>query len=155
MHGQIRDRPLAASPFSATRTDVLAASARHHPTPTQTNAVCDRPPAHSSSPPPAPDEKEFSILNHQIEASDVHMHNPTRAHIQMPNLAVAHLPLGQSDKWPAGMNQRIRKLPQHPVIGRLASQRNSVSLTFSAVSPAIEDDKNEWFRTRHKNAFSS
>ena len=99
--------------------------------------------------------KEFPILNHQIDASDVHMHDPSRAHIQVANLAIPHLPLGESHKWPAGVNQRVRILQQQPVISRLASQRNGVSLGFNAVSPAVEDDKNERFWTRHKNAFSS
>ena len=94
--------------------------------------------------------EELAILDHQIDARDVHVHNAPGADVQMPDFAVAHLPLGQSNKRSAGMNQRVGILAQQPVVGRLARQRDGVGFGFGAISPAIENDQNERFRTRHK-----
>ena len=99
--------------------------------------------------------KKFPVLNHQIDAGDIHVHDAPSANIQMANFAVAHLPFRQPDKRPAGMNQRVRILAQQPVISRLARQRDGIGLGFGAISPAVENDENERFRTRHKFAISS
>ena len=99
--------------------------------------------------------KQFAVLDHQIDARDVHVHDAAGADVEMPDLAVAHLPLGQSDKRPAGMNQRVGILPQQAVIGGLARERNGVGFGFGAVSPAVKNDQNERFRTGHKSASSS
>jgi hypothetical protein len=51
------------------------------------------------------------------------------------------------------MNQRVGILTQQPIVSRLAGKGDGVGLGFGAVSPAVEDDENEWFRTRHKCSF--
>ena len=99
--------------------------------------------------------EKFAILNHQVNSRDFHVHDAPGAHIQMADFAVPHLSVGQPDKRPAGMNQRIRILAQQSVIRRLASQRNGIGVGFGSVSPAVEDDENERFGTRHKIAFGS
>ena len=99
--------------------------------------------------------KEIAILDHQVDTRDVHVHNASGANIQMADFTIAHLAFGQPDKRPAGVDQSIWILAQQPVIGRLARERNSVGLGFGAVSPAIEDDKDERFGTRHRSALSS
>ena len=99
--------------------------------------------------------KEFAILDHQINARNVHVDNASGTNIEMTDLAVAHLPFGQPNKWPAGMNQRVRILPQQAVVGRFAGESDGVGFRFGSVSPAVENCKNERFRTRHKSASSS
>ncbi len=99
--------------------------------------------------------EKLSVLDHQIDARDVHVHDAPGANVEVADLAVPHLPLGQSHERPAGMNQRVGILAQQPVIRRLARQRNGVGLGFGPISPAVENGKNEWFRTRHKSASSS
>src|SRR6266567_646939 len=99
--------------------------------------------------------EQFSVLNHQIDACDVHMHNAASANVEMSDLAVAHLPLGQSDKRPTGMNERVGMLPQQAVVGRFTGKSNGVGFGFGSVSPAVENSENEWFRTGHKAASSS
>ena len=99
--------------------------------------------------------KQFPVLDHQIDARDVHVHDAPRADVEMPDLAVAHLPLRQSDKRPAGMNERVGILPQQAVIGGLAGESDGVGFGFGSVSPAVENGKNERFRTGHKWASSS
>ena len=46
------------------------------------------------------------------------------------------------------MNESIGILAQQPVIGGLAGERDGVGFGFGAVSPAVEDDENEWFGTQ-------
>ena len=75
------------------------------------------------------------------------MHDAPGADVQVPDFAVAHLPVGQADKRSAGVNQRVGKFAQQTVIVRLARQRDGVRLRFGAVSPAIENDQDERFRT--------
>ena len=93
--------------------------------------------------------EKFPVPNHQIDAGDVHVHDAPGANIQVADLAVPHLPLRQPHEWPAGVNQRVGILAQQPVIDRLAGQRNGVSFGFGSVSPAVENDENKWFGTRH------
>src|SRR5271155_4247990 len=97
--------------------------------------------------------EKFAILDHQIDAGDVHVHDAARANIKMPNFAVAHLPFGQSDKRSTGVNQRVGILAQKAVIGGLTRQRDSVGFGLGAITPAVEDDKYQRFRTRHKCGF--
>ena len=99
--------------------------------------------------------EEFAVPDHQINARDVHVDDASRANIEMTNLAVAHLPLGQPNKGTAGMNERVRILPQQAIVGRFAGESDGVGFGFGSVSPAVENGKNERFRTRHKSASSS
>ena len=81
---------------------------------------------------------------------DIHVDDAAGADVEVADFAVAHLPVGQADVRAAGLDERVGILAQQPVIGRLARERDGVGLGFGAVSPAVEDDKYEWFRTRHK-----
>ena len=51
--------------------------------------------------------KEFPVLDHQVEARDVHVHDAAGADVQVADFAVAHLAFGQSDKRAAGVNERV------------------------------------------------
>src|ERR1700678_2742210 len=97
--------------------------------------------------------EEFAILDHQVDARDVHMHDAPGANVEMADFAMAHLPLGQADEGPAGVNESVGILAQQPIVNRLARESDGVGFRFGAVSPAVEDDENEWFRTRHKCSF--
>ena len=85
--------------------------------------------------------KEFAVLNHEIDARDIHVHDPAGTHVEMANFAVAHLSFGQTDKGPAGMNERIGIFAQQAVIGGLASESDGVGLGFGAVAPSVENDE--------------
>jgi len=65
-------------------------------------------------------EKKSSVLNHQFNAGAVHVYHAAGADIEMSDFAVAHLPVGQPDRVPAGLNQRVGIFPQQTVIGWLA-----------------------------------
>ena len=84
--------------------------------------------------------EEFAVLDHQVDAGNVHVHDSSGADIQMPDFAVAHLPFGQSNEGSTRLNERVGIFAEEPVIGWLARHRDGVSLGFCAVSPAVEDD---------------
>ena len=99
--------------------------------------------------------KELAVLDHQLDAGAVHVDDASRADIEMPHFAVAHLPLGQADELAAGLDQRIGIFAQQTVIGRLACEGDGVGFGFGAISPAVENDENEWFRTSHESTRSA
>src|SRR5664279_4835746 len=84
--------------------------------------------------------EEFAIQDHQVDARNVHMNDAPGTHIQVANLAVSHLPLGQSHKRPAGMNERVGVFAEQSVVNWLARERDGVGLGFGSVSPAVEND---------------
>ena len=77
------------------------------------------------------------------------MHDAPGSHVEMPDLAVAHLIVWQPHIFAAGVNQRVGIFPQQPVVSWFASERNGVCLGFGAVPPAVEDGENERFGTGH------
>ena len=89
--------------------------------------------------------KEVAILNHQVDARDVHVDDSAGAYVEVSDFAVTHLPLGQSDRGSARLNERIGIFTQETIIGRLVRYRNRVSLGFSAISPAVENDQDKRF----------
>src|SRR5215469_4386539 len=95
--------------------------------------------------------KELAIPDHQIDARNIHVHDAPCTDVQMPDLAIAHLPLGQSDKWPAGVNQGVWIVPQQAVVRWLARKSDCVGVGFGPIPPAVENDQNERFRTRHRS----
>ena len=99
--------------------------------------------------------KEFSVLNHEVDAGNVHVHDAARANVQMTDLAVAHLPFGQTHERPAGMNERIRIFAQQPIVGRLVRERDGIGFRFCAITPAVENHQYKWFWTRHDSASGS
>ena len=93
--------------------------------------------------------EQLAVLDHQIDAGDIHVNDAPGADVQVPDFAVAHLPVRQSDEAPAGVNQRVRILGEQLVIVRLARQRNGVGIRRRSITPAIEDDQNERFGLQH------
>ena len=69
------------------------------------------------------------------------MYDSSCANIQVPNFTVTHLPVGQPDVFPAGVNQGVGVFGQQAVVRRLASESNGVRLGLGAVTPAIKNDK--------------
>src|SRR6266702_5358318 len=96
--------------------------------------------------------EEFAVLNHQLDTRRIHVNDAPRADVQMSNFAIAHLIVRQADVLAAGMNQSVGIFAQESVVSGLAGKGNRVGFGFSAVSPAIEDDEDKWFRIGHKSA---
>src|SRR5579884_451408 len=92
--------------------------------------------------------EQVTVLNHQLDARRIHVDDAARANVQVSDFAVAHLTFGQSDERAASLNQRVRIFAQQAVVRRLTSEGDGIGVRFGAVTPAVEDDQNEWFGTR-------
>src|SRR5690348_9874374 len=92
---------------------------------------------------------ELAVLDHQLNAGRIHVHDAPCADVEVPDFAISHLPFRQTYEGAAGMDQRVRIFTQQTVIGWLAGQRDCVGVGFGSITPAVKDDKNERFRTRH------
>src|SRR5579884_4255942 len=88
--------------------------------------------------------ENLPVLDHQIDARDVHVDDAPGPDVQMSDFAVPHLALRQADKRTAGMDESVGILPQQPVVGRLARKSDGIGLGFGPISPAIENDQYEW-----------
>src|SRR5579863_4248469 len=88
--------------------------------------------------------KKISFLDHHVEFSNVHVDDSPSADVQMPDFAVSHLPGGQTDIAPAGVDERVRKFLEQTVIVGLARQRDCICVGRRSIAPAIENDKNQW-----------
>src|SRR5690349_9550336 len=88
--------------------------------------------------------EEIAFLNHEVDLGDVHVHDAAGSDVQVPDFAVAHLPGGQPDVTPAGMDQRIGKHFEHPVVIWFSGESNGIGRRWRRVSPAIKNDENQW-----------
>src|SRR6185437_6909179 len=86
---------------------------------------------------------EAPIGNGLIEAGDVHLHDAAGADVQVTDLAVAHLTLGQSDERAGGVDEGVGELAQQAVIDRLAGARDGVAFARGTVAPAVKNDQDE------------
>ena len=77
------------------------------------------------------------------------MDHAAGADIQMPDFAVAHLPIRQPDIRPRSMDQRIRKVAKQAIVSRLVRRRDRVAFDGRGESPAIENRQNQRFRACH------
>src|SRR5215469_7867364 len=75
-----------------------------------------------------------------------------RADVEVPDFAVAHLAFRQANKRAAGLNQGVGIFAQQAVVSRLAGEGDGVSFGFGAITPAVEDDEDEWFGTGQSNS---
>src|ERR1700756_5406741 len=66
----------------------------------------------------------------------------------MPDFAVSHLSFWQAHERPTGVNEGVRILSQQTVVRRLSCKCDRVGVSFSSISPAVENDEYERFRTR-------
>ena len=93
--------------------------------------------------------EEVARFDHQVDAHHVHQQHAAGADIEMAHFAVAHLPLRQADGRAGGVDQRVRKLAQQPVIGGLARGGDRVALDGGRKAPAVEDGQDQGFGPRH------
>src|SRR4030088_2782239 len=93
--------------------------------------------------------KEFAVPNHQLNPRAVHVNDASGTDIEMADLAIAHLIVRQTDVWATGMNERIGILAEQTVVSGLTGESESVGRGFGALTPAVKNDQNEWFRSGH------
>ena len=79
----------------------------------------------------------------RVNARNVHLHDASRADVQVAHFTVPHLSIGQPDKMIRGLDQRVGKFAQQFVIRRLARQRDCIIGRLSAIAPSVEDGEDE------------
>src|SRR2546426_10048930 len=47
------------------------------------------------------------------------------------------------------MDKRVGIFAEQAIVGRLAGQRDGVGFSFGSIAPAVENDEDQWFGTRH------
>src|SRR5215813_4509512 len=94
--------------------------------------------------------EETSVLDHEIDAGNVHMHNASGTDIEMSDFAVTHLAIRQANIVATGMDQRIRIIPEQSIISRFPGQRDGIGFGPGTVAPAVQDDEDERFWTHSR-----
>src|SRR2546421_6594222 len=96
--------------------------------------------------------EELAILDHQLDTGAVHVDDTAGADIKMSHFTVPHLTVGQANIFPAGMDECVGVFAEQAIVGRLARERDSVGFRLGAITPTVENDKDQWFRTGHRAA---
>ncbi len=91
--------------------------------------------------------EKLLVRNHQIDARDVHVNDPARAHVHVAHFAVAHLSLRQANIRTGSVDQCVGKIFEQAVVIGFASESNRVARGFSAVTPSIEHSQHNRFRS--------
>src|ERR1700678_4108490 len=87
--------------------------------------------------------EELASVDGMINPCYVHAHDAAGAEVQMADFAVAHLTVRQADEMFTGANEGVGIFPQQAVVVGLASKSNCVTVSFGAVTPAVEDCEND------------
>src|SRR5882757_83 len=77
--------------------------------------------------------KEFAVLNHQLDASAVHVHDASGADVEMSDFAVSHLAIRQANVTAAGLNESVGIVAQQAVICWLAGEGDGVGFGLGAI----------------------
>ncbi len=89
-------------------------------------------------------ETEELPRRHRLrDPDDVLRHDATGAEIEVADLAVAHLALGQPDGEAGRVEQGARRALPQPVPGRRAAQLDGVAFAHRAEAPAVEHDQDD------------
>ena len=82
----------------------------------------------------------------RVDAREVLRHDRARAEVEMADLGVAHLALGQADRLALGGELRVRvRLPQ-PVEHGGVGERDGVPRPVRGEAPSVEDDEGDVHR---------
>ena len=81
---------------------------------------------------------ERSVLYRVVYGGDILIDHPARAEIEVSHLAVAHLPLGQSNRIARGIDERVRVFFHERIEERLARLRDRVPVRFRSVPEPVE-----------------
>src|SRR6266478_4440028 len=93
--------------------------------------------------------EELAILDHQFDTRAVHVDDTAGADIEMSHFTVAHLAVGQPHIFPAGMDKSVGIFAEQAIVGRLPRHRDRVGFRLGSVTPAVENNENQWFGTGH------
>ena len=88
--------------------------------------------------------KKVPGIDGAVDAGELLVHHATGADIQMPDLGIAHLPLGQADFGLGGVDQSMRKIAPKLVPIRLLGLKNSIIRAIGATAETIQNNKENW-----------
>jgi hypothetical protein len=92
--------------------------------------------------------EEASVLDGVVDADEILLHHTTRAEVEVTDLAVAHLSARQPDRFLRRRKQGTRRARPQPVPGGNVRHRDRVALALGAVTPPVEDEKDDRRGTR-------
>ena len=87
--------------------------------------------------------EEITVTDALVDARQVLIDDTPRAHRDVPDFRISHLPLRKSDVFARCLERRVRKTVEQLEVGRRSRQFDGVAFALFAQTPAVEDDKNE------------
>ena len=82
---------------------------------------------------------ETAVGDGGVDAGHVHANDASGAEVEVSNLGVAHLAIGEADEVLTGADEGVREVAKELVVGGLAGECDGVAGGFGAVAPAVED----------------
>ena len=86
---------------------------------------------------------QATVGDRVVDADQILAHHAARAEVQVTHLGVAHLPVGQSHRSPAGREDRVREALPQLVEHRRARERHRVAGTRLGQAPSVEHDQTD------------
>ena len=77
------------------------------------------------------------------DTHDVLRHDAARTEVQVTDLAVAHLPFGESHRQPRRLEQRARRPLPEAMPDRRRAELDGVAVPAGTEPPAVEDDQDD------------
>src|SRR5215212_4926895 len=90
--------------------------------------------------------KKTSILDGGEDSNEILHHNAACAQVQVPDLAVAHLPTGKANPDARCFEERAGRMLPDGVPGWCARERDGVSFFLRPVAPSVENDESNGAR---------
>ena len=89
--------------------------------------------------------EEAAVLDGGVAAGDVHVDDAPGAEVEVADLGVTHLPVGEADVVLAGADEGVGVGAEEVVVGGFTGESDGVSIGLGAVTPAVEDGEDDRF----------
>ncbi len=89
--------------------------------------------------------EEAAVDDGGVDAGHVHADDAAGAEVEVADLGVAHLAVGQADEVVAGAEEGVGEVAQERVVDGLAGEGDCVAVGVGAVAPAVENCENDRF----------
>ncbi|MCG3132653.1 MAG: hypothetical protein FLDDKLPJ_03516 [Phycisphaerae bacterium] len=99
--------------------------------------------------------EEGSVFDAPGDAHNLLLDDPPGTDVLMPDLAVAHRAVGQTDVAPAGLDERVRIGPHEAVVHGFAGEVDGVGVVPLGVgvgAPAVADDEDDGAKPVRRHA---
>jgi len=89
--------------------------------------------------------EEAAVGDGGVDAGHVHADDAAGAEVEVADLGIAHLAVGEADEVLAGAEEGVGEVAQEPVVDRFAGLGYGVAVGLGAVAPAVEDGEDDGF----------